>query len=150
MVLDSLPLLAFKDPGHRITPDTAYDTDSTTRTLSDCTFGGDKATCQDNTSGWTISLGNGDDSRVIGAAGDDRLTGNTMIGHELDGGDGSDRLDSGGGYGVLDGGSGDDTVLAGGGVHQFITCGPGSDSVVADPTDTVSADCEDVSPLSAA
>src|SRR4051794_13990492 len=259
--LDGTPLVMFTEPGHRITPDTSYDANSTATTLTECVFAADSATCQDNTSGWTIDLGDGNDAmtfnppprdahggdgwpradlidvqggvgadvlrgawtsgstvtleggpgddrlfaggsdrmiggpgadtmaglavgpagtasyddsaqtgvtvtldgvandgapgenddveptvaRVVGTEQDDSLTAATTTGHELDGQGGNDRLDSGGGSGALYGGPGDDVFLANDGVHQFVSCGDGSDTVAADPIDTLTADCEFVS-----
>ncbi len=108
----------------------------------------------------------GDDSVMIGGAGDDRLIS----------GDGQDRLDGGSGDDLLDGGFGDDvivggpgrdtisgdrvggdcgplwckypygndTILAADGEADSITCGAGTDRVTADALDVVAPDCETV------
>jgi len=69
--------------------------------------------------------GEGDDT-IGGAAGDD----------DIIGGLGADRID---------GGAGDDTVRAADGLPDRIACGAGRDRVLADTTDDVAADCEEIS-----
>ena len=47
---------------------------------------------------------------------------------------------------MLDGGDGDDTITSRDGTVNKVACGDGTDTVIADPSDLVSADCENVSP----
>src|SRR4051812_5527614 len=71
-----------------------------------------------------------------GGAGDDVVT--TGAGADtLDGGDGADTLSAG---------AGDDSIQARDGAADRIVCGGGSDSGLADATDTMAADCESVLP----
>jgi hypothetical protein len=51
---------------------------------------------------------------------------------------------SGAGPATINSGDGDDRIAARNGVAEHISCGPGSDSVVADASDVVGADCETV------
>ncbi len=60
----------------------------------------------------------------------------------LDGGPGNDELRGGPGSDTISGGSGNDLLLAKDLVPDTLACGEGSDVVVADPVDTVAADCE--------
>lgn len=55
---------------------------------------------------------------------------------------GDDRIEGGPGADLLDGGAGNDTILARDGVADTVTCGPGVDTVDADPVDVLAADCE--------
>ncbi|HEX6659580.1 MAG TPA: hypothetical protein VF065_15925 [Ilumatobacter sp.] len=63
---------------------------------------------------------------------------------DLASGAGNDVLDGGVGYDVLSGGDGDDLLRDADGLPDRIECGPGADSVEADTTDVVAADCESV------
>lgn len=79
---------------------------------------------------------------VRGVAGPDTIVG----GAESDnvyGGTGNDALTGGGGVDLLSGGDGNDAINARDGVADVVTCGDGSDTVVADAVDTV-VDCEAV------
>jgi Ca2+-binding RTX toxin-like protein len=76
-----------------------------------------------------------------------------FVGDELTGSDGADTLrgngggdtlTGGGGSDVIEGGEGDDTVAVRDDAKDTVTCGPGADSVVADASDEVAADCESV------
>jgi Ca2+-binding RTX toxin-like protein len=106
-----------------------------------------------------IDLGEREDSAAIdvpmpvlllGGPGSDTLrTGSSA--DQMRGDDGNDDLASGagndvvdGGFGVdrLDGGEGDDLLRDADGLADTIACGPGSDTVAADTTDIVAADCE--------
>jgi len=69
---------------------------------------------------------------VVAGAGDDTL----------DGGAGNDELRGGPGFDTIFGGSGDDLLVARDLVPDYLECGEGYDVVVADPVDTVAADCE--------
>src|SRR4051812_46559666 len=108
----------------------------------------------------------GTDGELIGAGGDDVLQagdGNDRV----DGGPGADSLDGGFGDDTITGGPGKDTIsaaLAGGdcgpswckypygndtidardGEVDSVTCGAGTDRVLADPADVVATDCEQV------
>ncbi|MEX2195316.1 MAG: hypothetical protein WD844_08520 [Thermoleophilaceae bacterium] len=67
----------------------------------------------------------------------------------VDLGDGDDRLQTrglavAGGLDVL-GGEGDDVLDVAGGALEFVRCGPGTDTVIADPGDVVDSTCEHVS-----
>jgi hypothetical protein len=86
--------------------------------------------------------GGAGDDLLDGGAGDDTLTG----------GDGRDRLAGGAGRDTISGGAGRDTVSAGSGadtiaaaddVAETIDCGPGTDTVRADPRDRLKH-CEKV------
>ena len=88
----------------------------------------------------------------IGESGNDILTGGAGD-DALDAGAGNDTLDGGAGNDILVGGAGSDTIFGGEGNDfvnvrdgQFDTveCGPGADTVVADPIDDVAPDCERV------
>jgi RTX calcium-binding nonapeptide repeat (4 copies) len=83
----------------------------------------------------TIS-GDQDNDLLIGGPGRDRLLG----------GDGEDRLEGGPGADRLLGEAGDDHIIARGGGVDTAICGDGEDTVVADLTDVVDADCENVTP----
>jgi Ca2+-binding RTX toxin-like protein len=91
-------------------------------------------------------IGNGD--QISGGNGDDGITTNGG-GSFVDGGAGNDAIGVGAGGGtVVDGGSGDDRISATNAPlperSQTINCGPGNDTVFADPSDIVNADCEHV------
>jgi hypothetical protein len=121
----------------------------------DCLFGGDG---NDRLYG-----GRGLD-RLFGGAGDDELYGEGAAGDrlngaearegdggdELDGGPGDDRLVDHRGSATLFGGSGDDRIDARDDsardrrVPDRISCGTGSDTVLADVNDKVAKDCEHV------
>ena len=87
---------------------------------------------------------------LIGGPFDDVLYGNALSNH-ITGADGNDRLYGFGGRDTLDGGGGADEVDAGAdadvlqlqdGVADAAVCGAGKDLVVADPIDSLAADCE--------
>jgi glucose/arabinose dehydrogenase len=99
--------------------------------------------------------------RAWGGAGADRLTGgpdpDRLFGgpgpDRLFGGLGADRLFGGPGNDTLHGGLGSDRLRGGPGADRFllrdkrrdtVSCGPGIDTVLADPFDRVSIDCERV------
>jgi RTX calcium-binding nonapeptide repeat (4 copies) len=108
----------------------------------------------------------GTPSTMAGGGGDDNLRSGDGADH-LDGGAGNDIVDGGFGDDVLIGGPGRDAIsgdLAGGdcgplwckypygndtieardGEVDSITCGAGTDTVIADPQDIVARDCENV------
>ncbi|MEA2428638.1 MAG: hypothetical protein QOF37_2266 [Thermoleophilaceae bacterium] len=88
-------------------------------------------------------IGGGGADTLIAGAGTDTLTagsGNTR----LVGGSGSTTMTGGSGHNTYQGGSGADTVKARNTVAEDISCAAGIDSVTADPTDSVAADCEAV------
>ena len=108
----------------------------------------------------------GEASELVGLGGDDRLRGGDGP-DRLDGGPGADSLDGGFGDDTIVAGPGRDTIsadLAGGdcgplwcklpygndtvdvrdGEADSVTCGAGTDTVLADPADTVAPDCETV------
>jgi RTX calcium-binding nonapeptide repeat (4 copies) len=90
---------------------------------------------------------------LLGGSGSDTLrTGGAA--DQLRGDDGNDDLAAGGGndivdggFGIdrLDGGDGDDLLRDADGLADAIACGTGTDTVEADTTDAVAADCEFVS-----
>jgi RTX calcium-binding nonapeptide repeat (4 copies) len=105
--------------------------------------------------------GGNDRDRLFGTGGRDRLRGGNgrdilaggSGGDWLDGGPetdkiygegGDDRLRSGGDRNRLDGGTGDDVIFARNHRQDRIACGSGRDRVVADRTDIVSVDCENI------
>lgn len=78
--------------------------------------------------------------RLYGQAGNDRLYG--QVGNDrLYGGPGNDRLYGQAGDDRLYGQAGND-YLNGGPGSDWFSCGPGKDTVVADATEKVAADCE--------
>lgn len=113
----------------------------------------------------------GDSGTLIGMGGDDELRGGDGA-DTIDGGAGADLLDGGYGDDTITGGPGrdrisadlatgdcgpywckypygNDTVLARDGEIDSITCGAGTDRVVADADDVVAPDCETVERTSA-
>jgi Ca2+-binding RTX toxin-like protein len=96
----------------------------------------------DGTTGEADNVGV-DVENAIGGPNNDALTGDARA-NRLDGLAGNDKIDGGEGVDALDGGDGDDTITSRDGSADKVTCGPGNDTVVADATDTVAADCENV------
>jgi RTX calcium-binding nonapeptide repeat (4 copies) len=78
---------------------------------------------------------------IVAGAGNDTLGGSPSA-NRLSGGAGADRLDGGAGLDSIDGGSGADTVVARENEADNVVCGSDSDSVAADPADSVAPDCE--------
>lgn len=72
---------------------------------------------------------------ICGLGGDDTLSGAR----------GDDELYGDAGEDAVSAGKGDDTVRAADGEADTVECGRGDDTVEADPVDTVSRDCEEVS-----
>jgi Ca2+-binding RTX toxin-like protein len=107
-----------------------------------CTASGATATCQAaGIIGITASAGDGADS----------ITNTTSTRSTLSGGDGNDSLQGGSGNDILRGnqgvdthagGPGDDLIDVRGDRGDIVTCGDGNDTVKADITDSVAADCE--------
>jgi len=90
--------------------------------------------------------GFGGNDTLNGLAGDDRLRGGKGD-DTLNGGDGDDKLKGGKGADHLNGDAGDDLIDARGDgqTADVITCGDGTDDTVrADRSDQVAADCERV------
>jgi Ca2+-binding RTX toxin-like protein len=95
--------------------------------------------------------GSGDDTadiahpgaRIFGNAGGDTLV-STSGGGAIFGGSGDDTLTVSGAATVVRGEAGDDHFSTADGVPDVDSCGPGHDTVMADASDTVSANCEDV------
>jgi hypothetical protein len=92
-----------------------------------------------------VIWGLGGADRLIGYRGNDRLFGHRG-GDRLLGGAGADVLVGGAGRDRLEGGPGNDRINARDGAADSISCGPGTDTVLKDVVDTVSADCSDVAP----
>jgi hypothetical protein len=77
---------------------------------------------------------------ILGSGSSDTLSG-SREGDAIDGGDGDDVIRGGGGEDCLSGEQGDDIIDARDGGADKVECGPGIDTVLADPQDVVS-DCE--------
>ncbi|MGI8606306.1 MAG: calcium-binding protein, partial [Gaiellaceae bacterium] len=87
-----------------------------------------------------ICGGPGDDS-IAGLDGNDLILGGA--GNDtLSGGADNDELRGEPGSDSIFGGPGDDLLVARDLVPDYLECGDGYDVVVADPVDTVAADCE--------
>ena len=69
---------------------------------------------------------------------------------DLGAGSGNDVVEGGLGFDVLAGGDGDDLLRDADGLADRIECGSGADTVEADTTDVVAADCESVSRVAVA
>lgn len=78
-----------------------------------------------------------------GGPGNDRLHGGRGA-DVLRGGRGHDVIYGGAGRDAIYGGAGDDVIYANDGERDVIHCGPGLDTVHADPRDKVGGDCEQV------
>jgi hypothetical protein len=83
-----------------------------------------------------------DVEKVAAGTGGDELEGNALA-NTLSGGDGADTLTGNGGADTLLGDAGPDTINARDGVADDVNCGPGADTAVVDPLDTVTS-CETV------
>jgi Ca2+-binding RTX toxin-like protein len=90
----------------------------------------------------TVAGESGDDALYGGDAEGSALAGNDMV----DGGDGNDTVTGGPGADVLYGGNGNDTIYVANlpASMDFVSCGVGTDEVVADSQDQVASDCENV------
>ena len=84
---------------------------------------------------------------VLGRAGADTIKAATA--RSIDGGGGNDTITA---HGNVRGGGGKDRVDVSGNPDQSdaVSCGPGTDTVTADPSDSIAADCEAVTIVSAA
>ena len=82
---------------------------------------------------------------IVGTAKNDVLKG-TRTADRIDGRAGNDTLSGLAGNDVLIGGKGNDRLVGGAGSDD-LRCGPGRDVAIADPNDTVGADCETVKGL---
>jgi len=94
-------------------------------------------------SGTSTLMGGGSATMLAAGAGQTTMTaggGNTTF----TGGPGPSTMTGGNGHNAFNGGSGDETIDSRNGVAEQVGCGAGSDQVVADPDDTVAADCEQV------
>jgi hypothetical protein len=83
-----------------------------------------------------------DVEKVAAGSGSDELEGNALP-NTLSGGDGADTLTGNGGADTLLGDAGADTINARDGAADDVNCGPGADTAVVDPADTVTS-CETV------
>ena len=99
----------------------------------------------------TLTGGAGDDSLIggggtntlVGAGGNDTLTAGSGTTRMI-AASGNVTMIGGSGHDTYQGGPGNDTIHASNGVAEDVSCGDGVDSVSADPSDTVTADCESV------
>jgi Ca2+-binding RTX toxin-like protein len=90
----------------------------------------------------TLAGRSGDD-RIFGEAGDDEITGDRGSDH-ISGGAGNDSIFGNLAPDVVSGGPGDDRINVVRGETDVVRCGAGHDVVLADGTDKVAGDCEDV------
>jgi Ca2+-binding RTX toxin-like protein len=90
-----------------------------------------------------IAAGAGAD-QVLGDAGNDTIDGGP--GDDwLEGDEGADRITGGPGADHVLAGPGNDTILVRDGTRDWVSCGSGRDTVVADRRDLVARDCEHIS-----
>lgn len=97
-------------------------------------------------------LGKRGNDLLVGGAGPDRLFGgagrDTLKGGPandvLDGGDGNDRAVGGGGNDIVFARAGDDRINVRDTKQDTVSCGSGTDTVIADLKDRTNADCERV------
>ncbi len=93
--------------------------------------------------GRDLIAGGSSNDRVSGDRGNDRINGNS--GNDvLKGNSGKDRIVGGTGRDVVSAGSGSDRVDVRDGKRDRVNCGRGRDTVIADPKDRVSDNCERV------
>lgn len=85
--------------------------------------------------------GDGGTNSLYGADGGDALAGGAGDDY-LYGEAGDDRIAGGADIDLLDGGRGDDTLDSRDGHRDTVVCGPGVDTVAADPSDALAGDCE--------
>jgi dipeptidyl aminopeptidase/acylaminoacyl peptidase len=129
---------------------------------ADCFEGTDRADRIMGTSERDVIFPGAGDDRVWGRGGHDRIDtaygrdvvvagpGNDIVlthGNDdrLDGGLGIDHLVPGNGEDIVNGGSGRDWIVVYGDERvDHVRCGPGLDTVLADPVDKVARDCEGV------
>jgi hypothetical protein len=120
-------------------------------TGADRIFGGDGNDTLNGGDGDDVLVGSAGNDALNGQRGDDSLDGGTGL-DRLSGGDGEDSLVGGTGNDRLSAGRGNDVVRGGSGTDtvnvrdrrpgDVVSCGSGSDVVVADRGDVVSRDCE--------
>jgi len=82
----------------------------------------------------------GDDT-LRGGPGDDKLLGQGGR-DSIRGGSGNDTINGGSGSDRLFGGAGNDVIYAQDGARDAVSCGPGTDRVIADEIDAIDRDCE--------
>ncbi len=93
--------------------------------------------------GRDLIAGGSSNDRISGDRGNDRINGNS--GNDvLKGNSGKDRIVGGTGRDVVSAGSGSDRVDVRDGKRDRVNCGRGRDTVIADPKDRVSDNCERV------
>src|SRR5436305_3659182 len=88
-------------------------------------------------------IGGGGSTTLVASGGTDTLTAGSGDTHFV-GGSGNSTMTGGHGHDVFQGGSGNETINSRDGIAEQVSCGAGVDSVAADPSDTVAADCETV------
>ncbi len=93
--------------------------------------------------GRDLIAGGSSNDRISGDRGNDRINGNSGS-DVLKGNSGNDRIVGGTGRDVISGGSGSDRVDVRDGKRDRVNCGRGRDTVIADPKDRVSDNCERV------
>ena len=96
----------------------------------------------------TLRAGAGTDtlsggSTLIGGSGTDTLAAGTTGAH-LVAGSGNTTMTGGPHTDSFQGGAGSDSINSRDGIAEQVSCGGGADTVVADPSDKVAADCESV------
>ena len=94
-------------------------------------------------SGRDVIFSGSSGDRVAGASGNDRITGNSGD-DRIRGDSGNDTIAGSTGTDRISGGSGRDRISARDGQRDRVSCGRGTDSVVADRRDRVGRDCERV------
>jgi Ca2+-binding RTX toxin-like protein len=121
---------------------TLSDTGATIAAGPGCSAGGSTATCP---AGGIIGI------TVSASDGGDTINNTTPTPSTLSGGDGDDALQGGSGNDLLrgnkgvdnhNGGPGDDYIDTRGNAGDVVTCGAGTDTVIADVEDSVGPDCE--------
>ncbi|MBA2376792.1 MAG: hypothetical protein H0V75_11815 [Rubrobacter sp.] len=88
----------------------------------------------------SVSGGKQGNDSIYGSSGADRISGGSG-GDALYGGGGSDVLVGNGGQYFISGDDGNDRIIADEGNRGWIPCGPGFDTVRADPDDVVDRTC---------
>ncbi len=133
--------------------------------------GSDQGDDENGTSSDDVIDGNAGNDDISGAAGDDDLCGDTGDDHmaggqgndkmaggpgddvengqagndDIEGDDGNDRINGGPGVDFIRAGRGNDRIFARDSRVDHISCGSGTDTVIADRGDAVAASCEHVS-----
>ena len=88
--------------------------------------------------------GGDNDDTVSGGDGNDSLAGDAGA-DTLAGGIGNDAINGGSGPDAVDAGDGDDAIDVRDNERDTVTCGAGTDTVLADSADVLAADCETAS-----